>query len=339
MSEPVIVTASRGRERQGALCLVAAMVSFASVPLFLRYLTHFPELDAWTVNAVRYGMATGVWLPYIVHRFRRFPAERGVWRAAVRVSVVSVTGQIGWALAAYHNEAGVIAFVVRSSFLFAVTYSLILLPSERATVRRPRFWLGAAGMVAGIVLMFGDAFRTGKSSPHGLGILLFTAAVWGLYGVLVKRDLGGYDERASFAANLVYTTGVLVVAMFLFGNWRALGQVSPRLWLVLVCSVFAGIVFSDVLYYRGIHVMGPVIANGTSFIQPFLTALGAWIFLGEVLHPSQWAGGVVLVASCLLLLSIKLGRQPVAPLPVADSALPAPPPERRPERRGIRHRR
>jgi drug/metabolite transporter (DMT)-like permease len=326
MSEPVIVMASHGRERQGALCLLAAMASFASVPLFLRYLTRFPDLlDAWTVNAVRYGMGLGFWLPYIIHRFRRFPGERRVWRAAIRVSLVSVTGQIGWALAAYHNEAGVIAFVVRSSFLFAVTYSLILLPAERATVRRIRFWVGATGMVGGIVLMFGNAFHTGKSSPLGLGILLFTAAVWGLYGVLVKRDLSGYDERASFGAILVYTTGVLVVMMFLFGDWRALAGVPPSLWLVLVCSVLAGIVFSDVLYYRGIHVMGPVIANGTSFIQPFLTALGAWLFLGEVLHLSQWLGGIVLVGSCLVLLSIKLGRQPGIPLPVGDTALPTPP--------------
>lgn len=315
MSEPAIVPASRGRERQGALCLLGAMASFASVPLFLRYLARVPELDAWTVNAVRYFMALGFWLPYIVRRFRRFPAERRVWRAAIRVSLVSVTGQIGWALAAYHNEAGVIAFVVRSSFLFAVIYSLILLPGERATVRRPRFWLGAAGMAVGILLMFGNAFQTRKSTPFGLGILLFTAAVWGLYGVLVKRDLTGYDERASFAANLVYITLVLVVAMFLFGDWRALVHVPPGIWLVLLLSTFAGNIFSDVLYYRGIHVMGPVIANGTSCIQPFLTALGAWLFLGEILHASQWLGGIVLVASCLLLLSLRFGRQAVAPLP------------------------
>ena len=321
------VPGSRSRERQGALCLLVAMVSFASVPLFLRYLARFPELDAWTLNGVRYGMGMGIWLPFIVRRFRRFPAERGLWRDAIPVSVVSVVGQIGWALAAYHSEAGVIAFVVRSSFLFAVIYSVILLPAERSTVRRPRFWLGAAGIVAGVLLMFGDAFRSGKSTPLGLGILLFTAATWGMYGVLVRRDLSGYDERASYGVILVYTTAVLVAAMFLFGNWPALTTVPLRLWLLMGCSVLAGIVFSDVLYYRGIHALGPVVANGTSCIQPFLTALGAWLFLDEILRPRQWLGGTLLVGSCMVLLSLKLGRQPQA---LSPAAAVVPLPERKP---------
>lgn len=307
----------RGSELRAAVGLVVALVCFASVPLFLRYMVRFPELDAWTVNAVRYGVAAVIWLPFVIRRLHQRRAERRVWKDAIGSSAVNVIGQIGWALAAYYNEAGIIAFVVRSSFLFAIVYSVILLPSERPTVRRPRFWLGAGGIVVGVVLMFGNAFGSGKSSPLGLTILLVTAAAWGMYGVLVKRNLGDYDERVSFAVNSLYTTGVLIVAMFLFGNWRALATVPPRLWLLLIFSALVGVSFSHVLLYRAIHVLGPVVANGASCMQPFLTALGAWIFLDEILLPSQWAGGCLLVGSCIVLLSLKLTRPvpAVAPIP------------------------
>ncbi len=306
---------SRGSELRAALGLLVALVCFASVPLFLRYLVRFPELDAWTVNAVRYGVAAVIWLPFVVRRLSQRPAELRVWKDAIGSAVVNVIGQMGWALAAYYNEAGVIAFVVRSSFLFAIVYSVILLPSERATVRRPRFWLGAGGIVAGIVCMFGNGFHSGKSTPLGLLILLITAAAWGMYGVLVKRNLGDYDERVSFAVNSLYTTGVLIVAMFLFGNWRALATVPPKLWLLLIVSALVGVSFSHVLLYRAIHVLGPVVANGASCLQPFLTALGAWLFLDEILFPSQWIGGCLLVGSCIVLLSLKLRRPARAPLP------------------------
>jgi drug/metabolite transporter (DMT)-like permease len=300
---------TRGSELQGALCLLVAVFCFASVPLFLRYLTRFPEVDAWTVNAIRYGVATVFWLPFIVQRTIRRPAERKVWKDAILASAVNVVGQIGWALGAYYNEAGVIAFVVRSSFFFAIVYSVILLPREREIVRRPRFWVGAIGIVLGIVFMFGHAFRSGKSSPLGLLILLGTAAAWGMYGVLVKRNLGEYDERVSFAVNSIYTTGVLVIAMFLFGNWRALGSVPGQVWGLLVVSAFAGIVFAHILLYRGIHTLGPLVAQGASCVQPFLTALGAWIFLKEVLGLWQWAGGYALIGSCVILLSLRVKRR------------------------------
>lgn len=296
--------------------MVLAIVCMASVPLFLRYLTRFEMLDAWTINAVRYGIIAGIWLPFAIRRSLRFPAERSVWRKARCTALANVVGQICWAIGAYHNEAGIIAFVVRTSFLFSMIYSVVLLPAERATVRRPRFWLGAAGISLGLLLLFGDALKEGQSNPFGLFILLLAAAAWGMYWVLVKRDLGGYDQRLCFAVNSIYTAGVLIVAMLLFGDWPALAQVPLRLWGVLAISAVIGLVFSHILMYRTIQVVGPVVTSGGSCVQPFLTSLGAWFFLREVLLPSQWLGGCALVASSLILLSLKWGPQTVLP-PVA----------------------
>ena len=309
---------------RAALELFLAVACLASVPLFLRYLVAFPVLDAWTVHAVRYGMVAGFWLPFALRRLRRHPAERRVWRAARGASLANLAGQICWAVGTYHNEAGVIAFVVRSGFLFSAVYSVFLLPAERETMRRPRFWLGAAGVTGGLVLLFGDALRSGQSSPFGLCILLLSAAFWGLYWVLVKRDLGGYDQRLCFAVNSIYTAGALVVAMFLFGRWTNLARVPAHLWGVLAVSAFTGLLFSHVLLYRTIHLLGPVVTGGSTCVQPFLTALGAWWFLGEILLPTQWVGGSILIASSLVLLSLRLGARPSLAPSVTVSAVPLP---------------
>lgn len=318
---------TRGKAVETVLGLLLALVCFASAPLFLRYLARFPVLDAWTVNAVRYGLVAGCWIPFVIHRLRRLPQECRIWRAAIAPSLANTGGQICWALAAYHNEAGVIAFVVRSSFLFSTLYSIILLPCERATVRRPGFWLGATGIATGLILLFSNALHSGKSSPLGLTVLLLAAASWGLYWVLVKRNLSGFDQRLSFAVNSIYTSGALFTAMLFWGDWPALVRVPLSLWGVLAISALIGLVFSHVLLYRTIHHIGPVVTSGATCVQPFLTAIGAWLFLGEILMPTQWIGGCILVGSSFILLSLRLRPVSVPPIAIepdpedADSAL------------------
>jgi drug/metabolite transporter (DMT)-like permease len=103
-----------------------------------------------------------------------------------------------------------------------------------------------------------------------------------------------------------------------------LADVPLRLWGVLAISAFTGLLFSHVLLYRAIQYVGPVVTSGATCVQPFVTAFGAWLLLGEVLLPSQWVGGCALVGSSLILLSLRLkARGPVVP-PVAVSTEPLP---------------
>jgi drug/metabolite transporter (DMT)-like permease len=253
-----------------------------------------------------------LWLPFVILYHKKVPAGRCIWKDAIMPAVVNTLGQMGWALAAYHNEAGQTAFVIRSSFLFTTLFGVILLPTERRVARHPLFWLGAGGIIAGVVCMSANAMGTGKSSLLGTGILLFTACFWGLYSVFVRRNMHGYDVRLSFGVISLYTTITLWIAMFLFGDVHALGQLKPQVWGLLILSAFLGIAFSHILLYRAIHSLGPLITQGSTAVQPFVTALGAALILHEVLSPMQWFGGTLLVLSCLCMITIrvKIGAAP-----------------------------
>lgn len=304
--------------RNGLPPLFLALFFFASVPLFLRYFTRYPVLDAWTINGIRYSVGMLIWLPFVLLYHKNIPAGRNIWKDALVPALVNTLGQMGWALAAYYNEAGQTAFVIRSSFLFTTLFGVMLLPAERRVARHPLFWLGAGGIVTGVICMSANAMGTGKSSLLGTAILVFTACFWGLYSVFVRRNMRDYDVRLSFGVISLYTTLALWVAMFLFGDVHALGRLSPRLWGLLIVSALLGIAFSHILLYRAIHSLGPLITQGSTAVQPFLTAVGAAIVLGEILSPMQWFGGTLLVLSCLCMITtrILLGRR--------DSAIKAP---------------
>ena len=290
-------------DRKGIPFLVAAVLTFGSIPLFLKHFTAF--LDAWTVNGLRYGMAALFWLPFVIRLRGSTPPGRNVWRDAIPPTVVNAVGQVGFALAPYHNDASVIGFASRASFLFSMVLGFALLPQERVVVRRPLFWLGSAGIAVGLYGMYRSGVQQGSTSLLGMAIMLGTAVSWGFYGVLVRRHVAGYDVRLSFGVISLYTTGLLWLAMFAFGQWPKALHLSAGLWGLLAASSILGIALSHVLLYRSIHALGPVVTEGGLCACPFLTALGAVLILKEAMGPAQWVGGSLLAVGCVCLVVSK----------------------------------
>lgn len=312
------------------LACVAAMLCFSVVPVFLRQLTK--HLDSWTVNAVRYSTAALFWLPFVLRLQRAkpparpvgdllvlgrraearvgSPAQRSVWRAALIPAAVNLVGQVGWAICPYHADAPTIGFVIRTSFLFTVVFGFLFIPAERLLGRRPMFLLGASVCLAGVVIICVGAapqdHEQAKTSPFGVPIILATAVCWGAYAVSVRRFLSGYPLRLAFGVISLYTAAGLVLLMFGCGRFQELVRIPLRAWALLVVSGMLGIAFGHVLYYRGIHGIGPVVASGTMLAGPFVTYLTAAIFLPEdKLTLIQLLGGAVVVAGGLALVKAK----------------------------------
>jgi len=301
-----------------ALCVVVSMFCYAVVPIFLRYFRRV-GLDPWTVNGLRYAVAALFWLPFVVGSMRRLGRpgneasdhHRNVWRDALVPTAINLLGQIGWGICPYfaENDAATIAFTIRTSFLFTMLFGFALIPSERPLLKRPLFLIGAAVCVGGVVLMFVQKLNV-SGSWHGMAFLLATALVWGGYAVSVRRCMSGYPIRLAFGVVSLYTACGLLVGMLINVGWMsargqrwALPAQGPGVWALLILSAFIGIAFGHVLYYRGIHRLGPIISSGILLAGPFVTFVGSWLVLGETITALQLAGGVsvILGGACLLM--------------------------------------
>ncbi len=325
MLEPTATDSEASRRRRVlaiASCL-AAIACFSCIPVFLRHLRHY--LDAWTVNAVRYGTAALFWLPTVVLLGRRFRSRggaetplprRSVWLAAIVPSAVNLLGQVGWALCPYYVNATTIGFVIRTSFLFTAVLGLLFIPSERGLARRPLFGIGLAATIAGVLLMYVQkltgARPTTGAEAVGLVIILATALFWAAYAVSVRRCLGGYPLRLAFGVVSLYTTAGLLVLMLLLGSYHELGRLAAREWALLVGSGLIGIAFGHVLYHRGIHGVGPIVASGIMMLGPFLTYALAAVVLGEAMTLLQFGGGLAVVAGGLALIKAQAQAEATA---------------------------
>jgi drug/metabolite transporter (DMT)-like permease len=294
----------RPAPRTAALAaLFGAILCWSSVPLFLRYFT--AHLDAWTVNGVRYGIAALLLAPLL---FRiQAPPGRSIWRDAWIPALINTIGQIGWALTPYYIPAGVMGFGIRSAFFFTLLAGVWLLPDERRIMKSPLFWLGATACITGIGFLFRDSIATAHLPALGLILLFATAAIWGVYGISVRRSMHGYAPHHSFAVICLYTAVILGILMPILGHPGQLIHVAPKPLILLAVSAVIGIAIAHVLMYRVLHRFGAVVQSGGEFMTPFLTYCGAvWLF-GERLSSGQWMGGVAVIGGSLLMIRARIG--------------------------------
>ncbi len=311
-----------GGKLAAVACMIGAMLGFGIIPIFLKHFAQF--LDPWTVNGVRYSVGALFWLPFLLVLDRRSsrtggagPA-RSVWRDAVVPSIVNVVGQAGFGAGPYFVPASTMGFVLRLSFLFTIVFGFAVIAEERLLMRRPAFWLGAAFSLAGVVAIFVEEVRGGVGSIQGLVIIVITAVAWGAYSVTVRRYMASYSARQSFGVISLYSSAALVLLMLLFGRVGSLAEIGPGLWGSLMLSALIGIAFGHVLYYRGIHELGPVVASGMSLATPFVTYAAAAILLDERLSGIGWLGGLLVVVGGGLLVLARAQIESIAPRPSPD---------------------
>lgn len=289
--------------------MLAALFFWAVIPLFLEHFTHL--LDPWTVNAARYFVSAAFWLPFVARALRRMaPAERrAAWRAALAPAAAHTVCQIFFGFAPYHNNATMLNFGCRLSIPFTTLFGFWLLRSERPLARSPLFWTGLLAAVGGFLLMFEKGFGTDGTSPAGMGLLLGFALTWGIYVVLVRRNLSALPTHLSYGLISLMAFPPLLALMLGLGDGRALLHLPALQWGWLILSAIIGLALSHALFYRAILVMGPIASEGGMLLIPFQTALLAHVFLGERLSPAQWAAGTALILGCALLLRARFAAR------------------------------
>lgn len=285
--------------------MLTALFFWAVIPLFLEYFTH--RLDPWTVNGARYFFTAAFWLPFVLHSLKKLPpAQRpALWRAALAPAAAHTLCQVFYGFAPYYNNATLLNFGCRLSIPFTTLFGFWLLKSERPLMRAPLFWLGLLCAVGGFLLLFEKGLGTDSTSPAGMALLFGFSILWGIYVVLVRRNLSDVPPHLSYGMISLLAFPPLLMMMFALGDWHPLLTLPLAQWGWLFLSALIGLALSHVLFYRAILIMGPIASEGGMLLIPFQTAILAHFFLGETLSPLQWAAGLLLILGCALLIRAK----------------------------------
>ena len=251
------------------------------------------ELTPFAFNGLRYPLAAGLLAGSLVVRGRVGLPER---RDALWIVGLGILGHVFYQLLFIQGmdrtTAGNGSLLLATAPIYTALLSGML---EHDTIGR-RAWLGIIGAFVGIALVVAGGSRGlsfGSRTVIGDMLILAAAVLWALYTV-------GARDLVKKYGSLRVTTWVMWIgaaALFALGLPEILAgdRVPLPTWGAVAYSGLLGIGLAQLLWYRGVQLIGSTRTSTFQNLVPVLAILVAWLWLGEVPTAPQLIGAAVIL--------------------------------------------
>lgn len=328
----------------GLAAVFLTLLTWTAAPLMVDFLAH--EIDVWTSNGFRYGIAALLWSPMILYSVLKKRAPKAVWRNALIPAIFNTIGQVCFVASFYELSAELVGFLLRGHILFTTLWAFMLFPSERKLIRSPIFGIGVfaviGGVVAVIALKDGPDTVTTQEGSLALGVLLAVVAsfFFASYGVAVGKYMKNTSSFLSYAIISAYSAAILITLMLFLGedHGATAFNLSTELWIFLFLSAVVALAIGHSSYYYGLKRVGVTTASTVLQLQPFTIVL-ATVLLGAMgyaisseMQLAQLGAGLIAVVGALAIIATqaKIKRQAsrarraivVPPAPGANTSKP-----------------
>jgi drug/metabolite transporter (DMT)-like permease len=296
--------AAHSQTRIGFAFILAAVVGYSFLPVFSNFLTE-SGMTAQEIALWRYSLTMPIYAvsALIVSRFVPIPATSARITRSLGAKIVLLGTLLAiaavtafWGLSLISAGTYVVIFYTYP----AITAVLSMLFGDRLS----RWgWIALALTILGVMLTAPD-FSAGLSGDNFVGVMLalINAFVVAIYFIFNGRLLRGIRGITSL---LIVSTLVTSGALIVLGVWSiATGVNLPptsSAWLYLIGLVLISTVLPVFSLNIAIQNLGAARAAILGSVEPLLTSVIAMIFLSQVMLPVQWVGGLIIVASVILL--------------------------------------
>ncbi len=297
----------KNRTLHGLLLVLVTMLMWSIGPLFIKHFTH--SYNVWTQNAFRYFSAAVILLLFTGLRGGlRYSLSKNQWKRLALVAFVNVVMQSVFASAYYFIYPAVASLVARTNILFIVLLSFFLFHDERRVIRSPRFLLGAALALIGVVLVIlrrdpqmllhlnvseGDFWL---GAAFAVGFAFFNA----VYSLTIKHAVKDIPPVLCFTHVAWMTALALSLPMFLSGGHTDLYTQPPIGLFLMALSALLAIVIAHSCYYAALRDITAVVSSSMQQLTPLFTCLFSALLYGDLLTPVQCLGGAaIIIGACL----------------------------------------
>jgi len=156
--------------------------------------------------------------------------------------------------------------------------------------RKNMLWGFLISFIGVILVVFNGTFVL-KLNPKGDLLALAAAASWACYSVMLRRSAEGLDSllvtRRILFWGLVTTLPLVILTPipYPFAPLLIPSVIGNVLFLSFLGSCLCYVLWNKAFYYLGV-----VTTNSFIYIQPFITIVVGWLFLGEPISPLALLG-------------------------------------------------
>jgi drug/metabolite transporter (DMT)-like permease len=278
------------------LILVATVLIWAFNVTVTRYvLTHGFQPLAY--GALRYAAAAvlAVAVALFLEHSLRVGGRKTLLLIALAAGFLLIT-PVSFVYALKLSSATTVALLMGTTPIFtAIVASLV--GEERLS---PQFWMATTVGFAGVALV---ALGSGGGLSSGLGGVLLAIALsasWGCYSVLIAPLMRRYSPyRISAVVLCVMCVPFLTISSGQLAS-QDYSSLSPLIWVCLAYAIVGPLFLTNLLWFTAVHKVGPARATLFANVQPFVSAVLAFLILSEHLHWLEVFGGFAILAGIVL---------------------------------------
>jgi drug/metabolite transporter (DMT)-like permease len=167
--------------------------------------------------------------------------------------------------------------------------------------------VGVAITIVGVatVATHGDLSRIlSLAINSGDALVLLSCVIWAVYSLSLR-----YRPATDWLSFLVATSVGAVIASVIYqlvfgGGWAVIpakvSEITLQGWLIVAYTIIFPSILSQMLYVRGVDLIGPNRASLFINLIPFFGAIGSILILGETLEAFHLIAGALIVAGLVL---------------------------------------
>ena len=284
--------------------------------IFIKALS--PHFDNCTQNFYRFlaGSVVLVLMSLTSRRAEFVSAFKNI-KMFIPLALIAFSFQISWVGGIFLLTPAIAALISKSSILFIMLFSYILFQDERKVIKSRMFIFGTFLAISGVVGVivggegvnpagkFGAELSNGGGFNFGVVLVLIGSFFWALYIIAIKYKLRTTDSFVLASVVFTLTVPLFFIAALFFGDLRAIGRAPPGMTVLLFLSGAFCVGIAHAFNNRSIKLIGATVSSNFVLVTPFFTGIFSHLILGEVITLCQILSGVVLIAGCAMLISVK----------------------------------
>src|ERR1039457_448101 len=295
--------------------LAFAIIYFVWGSTFLAIRVGVREVPPFLLAAIRFLIAGLILYVWMIARGERSPTARQ-WTSVSLLAILIFVLDYGLVfLAEQRVPSGIAAVMLATIPVFMALSEILILRTQRLTLRLALALLVGIGGVAGLVSRaLSQSFGEVPIDRAGAVALVIAAMSWSIASALTRKLPLPASKVMSSGAQMLAGGILLALASVIFGEFRGfhIQAVSRGAWFALAYLIVAGSIVGFTAYVWLIHHESPTRVGTYAYVNPVVAVIVGYFLGGETVGPRTLLGTLLVLVSVIVITTTRTPK-PVTP--------------------------